>query len=84
MEVRGDDGEVVAPEPVVFITLACSGVCLPIAERILFPFIPVDGGKAFKQELSKTEGKVDNSTQSVADIQKNMTNTQLQEAEGIH
>lgn len=56
-EVRDDDGEVVAPEPGVFITLECSGVCLPIAERILFPFIPVDGENAFKQELSKQEGR---------------------------
>lgn len=43
-EVRDDDGEVVAPEPVVFITPECSGVCLPIAERILFPFIPIGTG----------------------------------------
>lgn len=40
-EVRDKDGEVVAPEPVVFIALECSGVCLPIAQRILFPFIPI-------------------------------------------
>lgn len=61
-EVRDEDGEVVAPEPVVFITLECSGVCLPIAERILFPFIPVGTvmeikKNPFKQERSKTGGK---------------------------
>lgn len=40
-EERDEQGEVVAPEPAVFITLECSGVCRLIADRMLFPFIPV-------------------------------------------
>lgn len=51
-EVRDEDGVVVAPEPVVLITLECSGVCLPIAQRILVPFIPV-GTVMEKKHLNK-------------------------------
>ena len=39
-EERDEQGEVVAPEPAVLITLECSGVCRPIADRMLLPFIP--------------------------------------------
>lgn len=39
-EERDEHGEVVAPEPAVLITAECSGVCRPIADRMLFPFIP--------------------------------------------
>lgn len=59
-EVRDEDGEVVAPEPVVVITLECSGVCLPIAERILFPFIPIGTvmeKSSCRQEPSEARGK---------------------------
>ena len=41
-EERDEQGEVVAPEPAVLITPDCSGVCRPIADRMLFPFIPDD------------------------------------------
>lgn len=44
------------PEPVAFITLACSGVCLPIAERILFPFIPI-GTVMEKNPVSRSHQK---------------------------
>lgn len=39
-EERDEQGEVVAPVPAVLITLECSGVCRPIADRMLLPFIP--------------------------------------------
>lgn len=44
-EERDEHGEVVAPEPAVLITLF-SGVCRPMADRILFPFMPVMGAQA--------------------------------------
>lgn len=37
-EERDEQGEVVAPEPAV---VECSGVGRPMADRMLFPFIPV-------------------------------------------
>lgn len=40
-EERDEQGEVVAPAPAVVITLECSGVCRPMADRMLFPFIPI-------------------------------------------
>lgn len=40
-EERDEQGEVVAPEPAVLITLECSGVGRLMADRMLFPFIPI-------------------------------------------
>lgn len=44
-EERDEQGEVVAPDPAVLITLECSGVGRPMADRMLFPFIPVGMNK---------------------------------------
>lgn len=52
-EEREEQGEVVAPEPAAVITL-CSGVCRPMADRMLFPFIPV-GAYAERKGLGEKE-----------------------------
>lgn len=39
-EERDKHGDVVAP-----VTLECSGVCRPMADRMLFPLIPLDSGR---------------------------------------
>ncbi len=56
-EERDEQGEVVAPEPAVLITLECSGVCRPIADRMLFPFIPVgvDTERDREDKIEETE-----------------------------
>ena len=41
-EDREEQGEVAAPAHAA-ITVECSGVCLPMAVRMLFPFIPGGG-----------------------------------------
>lgn len=91
-EVRDEDGEVVAPEPVVFITLECSGVCLPIAQRMLFPFIPI--GTVMEKDHVKTRGKEDHGTQGwwilqskhdeMLQYRKHGKYIKLHEAEEIH
>lgn len=48
-EERDEHGEVVAPEPAV---PECSGVWRPIADRMLFPFIP-DGQEEEEEERNK-------------------------------
>lgn len=56
-EERDEHGEVVAPEPAALITLECSGVCRPMAERMLFPFIPEDAhrGREERERVTKAE-----------------------------
>lgn len=54
-EVEGDEqGDVVAPEPAALITLECSGVGRPMADRMLFPFIPV---RTDTEDREETETK---------------------------
>lgn len=57
-EERDEQGEVVAPEPGV-IPAEFSGVCLPIALRTLFPFIPVrtGGGKREEKRRNRVRGE---------------------------
>lgn len=60
-EEREEHGEVVAPEPAVPIKLECSGVCRPIADRMLFPFIP-DGAQRAREEIQVINKQLKNET----------------------
>lgn len=54
-EEREEQGEVVAPEPAVLITAECSGVCRPMADRMLFPFIPGSADRQ-RERVLRMEG----------------------------